>query len=178
MIPTRKHDWKTQKVLEKPECITDCNENMGSVDKTDMQIRFIECVRKTIKWYKKFFIHLLDVSKLNAYLLFKMKYEKSIQFGDFRIELIRQLIERYAEPKHTIARPIIGHNPIRLTARHFPSLVPPRARGNIGRRACIVCNPTSRGEEKRPTTRHQCDVCNVGLCVIGCFDDYHTLKQF
>lgn len=31
MIPKRKNDWKTQKVIVKPECIIDYNENMGSV---------------------------------------------------------------------------------------------------------------------------------------------------
>ncbi len=88
MIPTRKNDWKTQKVIVKPECVIDYKENMGSVDKTDMQISFIECVRKIVKWYKKFFFHLLDLSTLNAYILFKVKHKKTIQFGDFRIELI------------------------------------------------------------------------------------------
>jgi hypothetical protein len=88
MIPTRKNDWKTQKVIVKPECVIDYNENMSSVDKTDMQISFIECVRKIFKWYKKFFFNLLDLSTLNAYILFKVKHKKTIQFGDFRIELI------------------------------------------------------------------------------------------
>ena len=92
--------------------------------------------------------------------------------------MIRQLIERYAEPKHPISRPIIGDNPIGLTARYFPSLVPATATGNTGRRACIVCNHTSRREKKNTNTRYQCDICNIGLCVIGCFDDYHTLKHF
>ncbi|CAF5116883.1 unnamed protein product, partial [Rotaria sp. Silwood1] len=68
-------------------------------------------------------------------MLFKMKHKKTIQFGDFRIELIRQLIERYADLKHPIGRPIVGDNPIRLTARHFPSLIPATATGNTGRRA-------------------------------------------
>ena len=49
MIPTQKNDWKTQKVITKPECIMDYNENMGSIDKNDMQFGFIECVRKTVK---------------------------------------------------------------------------------------------------------------------------------
>lgn len=75
MTKTRKSDWKTQKVIEKPECIVHYNENMGFVDKTDMQISFVECIRKTIKWYKKFFFHLLDLSTLNAYMLFKVKHK-------------------------------------------------------------------------------------------------------
>ena len=37
---------------------------------------------------------------------------------------------------------------IRVRVRHFPSLVPATATGNSGRRACIVCNHTSRREKK------------------------------
>ena len=88
------------------------------------------------------------------------------------------MIERCAEPKHPIDRPIIGGNPIRLTARYFPFLATPPTIGNIGRRACIVCNHTSRRKKKYTNTRCQCDVCNVGLCVIGCFENYYTLEHF
>ena len=89
MIKTRKSDWKTQKVIEKPECIVHYNENMGFVDKTDMQISFVEYIRKTVKWYKKLFFHLLDLSTLSAYMLFRVKHKKNIQFGEFRKELIQ-----------------------------------------------------------------------------------------
>ena len=102
----------------------------------------------------------------------------TIQFADFLIELIRQLIARYAEPKRPIGHPIIRDNPIRLTASHFPPIVPAIAIRNIGRRACIVGKHTSRHEKKNTSTRYQCNVCNVGLCVIGCFEDYHTLGHF
>ena len=67
---------------------------------------------------------------------------------------------------------------MRVRVRHFPSLVPATATGNTGRRACIVCNHTNRREKKNTNTRYQCDVCNVGLCVIGYFGDYDTLKHF
>ncbi|CAF1419084.1 unnamed protein product [Adineta steineri] len=178
MIETQKSDWRTQKLVEKPECIVHYNRNMGSVDKTDMQISFVECLRKTIKWYKKFFFHLLDLSTFNAYILFKVKHKKSIPFGDFRRELIRQLIESYSQPRRIGGRPITNDNPIRLTARHFPSQVPATATQKNAQRDCIVCSRTNRREKKRKKTRYQCDVCDVGLCVIGCFEDYHTLKHF
>ncbi|CAF5078844.1 unnamed protein product, partial [Rotaria sp. Silwood1] len=72
-------------------------------------------------------------------------------------------------------RPTIGDNPIRSTARHFPSLVPPTATEKIARRSCIVGSHTSRREKKRTDTRYQYD---VGLCVIDCFENYHTPKHF
>ena len=147
MINTRKSDGKTQKVIEKPECIVHYNENMDFVDKTDIQISFVEYIRKIIMWYKKCFFHLLDLSTLNAYMLFNVKHKKNLQFGEFGKELIRQLIERHAQSKHTIGRPIIGDNLIRLIARHFPSPVPATATGKTAQRACVVCNHTSRPEK-------------------------------
>ncbi|CAF3266116.1 unnamed protein product, partial [Rotaria sp. Silwood2] len=107
----------------------------------------------------------MDLSTLSAYMLFKVKHKKPIEFSDFRIELIRQLIERCAQPKNLIGCPTIGDNPIRLTARHFPSLLPPTATVKMARRSCIICSHTSRREKKRTDTRYQCGVCNVGVCV-------------
>ena len=63
---------------------------------------------------------------------------------------------------------------VRVRVRHFPSRVTATATGNTRRRVCIVCNHTSRREKKNTNTRYQCDVCNVGLCVIN----NHTLKHF
>ena len=87
-----------------------------------------------------------DLSTLNAYILFKVKHKrKTIQFADFQLELIGQLIEKYAELMHLL----IGDNRI----CHFPSLGPVTATRNIGRRTCIVCNHTSRHEKKNINTR-------------------------
>ena len=153
-IKTRKSDWRTQKVIEKPECIVHYNENMNFIDKADMQISFVEYIRKTVKWYRKFFFHLLDLSTLNAYMLFTVKHKNNTQFGEFRKELIRQLIERHAQSKHTIGRSIVEGNLIRLNARHFPSLVPATATGKTAQTACVVCNHTSRRGKKRKKTRY------------------------
>lgn len=55
----------------KPSCVVNYNKNMGAVDKTDMLLSGIESARKTIKWYKKVFFHLMDLSVLNAHVLYK-----------------------------------------------------------------------------------------------------------
>ena len=81
---------------------------------------------------------------------------KVIQVADFRIDLIGQLIERYAEPMRLIGHPIIRYNPKHLTAWHFPSLIAVTATGNIGQIASIVCKRTSRRKEKNINTRYQC----------------------
>ncbi len=42
---------------------------------------------------------------------------------DFRLQLIREILQNYHTPKTTIGRPMQGCKPTRLITRHFPSLV-------------------------------------------------------
>lgn len=88
IVPTGKTDHISKNLRMKPICIKEYNENMGVIDKYDMQISFSECIRKSIKWYKKFFFHLLDVILLNAFILSKLKTGKTIYLSDFRLEII------------------------------------------------------------------------------------------
>ena len=48
MVPTGKIDHITKNPRMKPICIKEYNENMGAIDKSDMQISFSECIRKSI----------------------------------------------------------------------------------------------------------------------------------
>ena len=50
---SNKTDRQTRERIRKPICIVDYTNNMGAVDNVDMQISFSECIRKSIKWYKK-----------------------------------------------------------------------------------------------------------------------------
>ena len=49
MINSGKNDYRTNEPLKKPDCVIDYNVNMRLVDKSDMQISAVECVRKSIK---------------------------------------------------------------------------------------------------------------------------------
>ena len=47
-------------VLTKPMCIVGYNSNMGSVDKQDQMLKPYSIARKSMKWYKKLTMHLLQ----------------------------------------------------------------------------------------------------------------------
>lgn len=66
--------------INKPDIILDYNQNMQITDKSDMMIGSVESVRKTIKWYKKLFFHLVDVCTLNAYPYYKKATRKNVPF--------------------------------------------------------------------------------------------------
>ena len=115
--------WQSNAPIRKPESVLDYNQDMGTVDKSDMQISCVECVRKSVKWYKKLFFHLLDTAVFNSYVLHKQKTGQSTQFCDFRLQLIRQIVDTYSKPKISRGPPSDRDNPLRLVGRHFPTLI-------------------------------------------------------
>ena len=72
MINSGKVNYFTKEPIMKPDCVVDYNKNMHLVDKADMQISSVECVRKTAKWHKKLFFHVLDIVMLNVYNMFRV----------------------------------------------------------------------------------------------------------
>lgn len=71
--------------LKKPASVVEYNANMHAVDRCSMQISYIQCIRKTTKWYKKLFFHFLDASVLNSITLYKYKTRNNIQVHEFRL---------------------------------------------------------------------------------------------
>ena len=60
-----------KQILQNPVCVVDYNNSMGIVDKVDMVISTVDSTRKSLKWYRKFFFHLIDICVWNAYCLYK-----------------------------------------------------------------------------------------------------------
>ena len=174
MVATEKYDRETGQRIKKPVCIVQYNKCMRAVDQVDMQISFSDCLRKTIKWYKKLFFHLLDITVQNSYVMFQMNNEKNLELSEFRLRLARELIEQYGSKRpQSRRRPPIG-SPLRLTARHFIAFNP----GDNVRKRCFVCSHTVQGEEKRSDTRFHCPSCDIPLRNPDCFREYRTLKAF
>lgn len=127
MLSSGKMYYKTGNPILKPEAIVDYNKHMGSVDKTDMLLSSLSCLRKSKKWYKKLGMHIMDLILLNSHASFKfLTGRKSYPLADFQFALIEQLILKH-RGTITLERSITGHNDslIRLIGRHFPSPVPP-----------------------------------------------------
>jgi hypothetical protein len=53
----------------KPAIVADYNRHVGYVDKTDRMANSYTASRRTWKWTKKLFFHLLDMTILNSYIL-------------------------------------------------------------------------------------------------------------
>ncbi|XP_060862212.1 piggyBac transposable element-derived protein 4-like [Metopolophium dirhodum] len=172
MLCTGKTDIEN-KNIRKPDCIIKYNESMGSVDKTDMLLSSVECVRKTIKWYKKVYFHLIDMSLLNSYSAYKQVTGKNPPLADFQLTLIRQIMDRY---KSTVKSPKLYRKKddelLQGKKKHFLSEVQSTAQGKFARRRCVICSIN----KKRKDTKYFCKECKVGLCAVPCFELYHKNK--
>lgn len=154
---------------------------MGAVDKVDMVVTMTGTVtRKSMKWYKKYFFHLLDITFLNSNILQMTASAKKRSMADFRLELVRQLVEKHHEEnsKPKGGRLSKGEDPMRLTARHFPSQIPPTAAKQKPTQVCHVCAHTQMRPKLRRESRYVSSRCQVPLCVVPYFEEFHTKKVF
>ncbi|XP_041711128.1 piggyBac transposable element-derived protein 4 isoform X3 [Coregonus clupeaformis] len=180
MSHTGKVDHLTGERKLKPDCVHDYNRKMGAVNKADMINRFVACAWKTTKWYKKIFFHLIDTAVLNGHIVHRQLTGEVITYQKYRENLMRELLEEHHTPRHpsTGGRPA-ADNPLRLTARHFPSKVPQTAaQGSRTRRHCKVCLSSTMRRKQRKLTKYMCVPCDIPLCVAPCFGEYHTLKHY
>lgn len=149
VIATGQLDRVTKLEIKKRKVIMDYNKYMGGVDKLDQMIEPYISTRKSLKWYKKFFQHLLDVTVYNAFVLYKMKNPSTkLSLLEFRKDLIDNIITRHHVGYHQSAggRPSgSGDAPTRLTDRHFPSIIPPTATCLVPLRECSVWCLKKRG---------------------------------
>ncbi|KAJ6646992.1 PiggyBac transposable element-derived protein 4 [Pseudolycoriella hygida] len=58
----------------KPQNVADYNQYMSGIDRLDQMISYHSSTRKTVRWYKKVLLHLIDVSVWNAFFLRINKY--------------------------------------------------------------------------------------------------------
>ena len=159
----------------KPEIVADYNRHMGHVDNSDRMANSYTASRRTWKWTKKLFFHLMDLTIVNSYILLSSCGGKKISHRDFRLTLIREMLLRAGlepRPSMPVGRPAPACTNIArldtLHNKHWPD------RRNIKAR-CRVCYV--RGVRREVTSR--CEKCDVALCVDrSCFKDYHTKTNF
>uniref|UniRef100_A0AAF5DKM1 PiggyBac transposable element-derived protein domain-containing protein n=2 Tax=Strongyloides stercoralis TaxID=6248 RepID=A0AAF5DKM1_STRER len=167
---------ETDKKVIKPAIVMNYNLTMGGVDKADQALLCYPTTRKRQeRYYVTIFRHLLDIAIWNAFILRK-KQLPNIDNYNFRMNLVKRISEKFhvTAPRSAKRQKLQSDCPLRLTARHFPDLVPSTSSKKNASRKCIVCSKT----KVRRETRYQCNECDVGLCVQPCFRKYHTADKF
>ncbi|XP_052771220.1 piggyBac transposable element-derived protein 4-like [Mya arenaria] len=173
--------------VRKPSAIVDYCKHMGGVDLLDQFGQYNTVARKTKKWWRKLFFHIMNICIVNAYRLYE-KYSTNFPKKDhegFRKSVVEALIEEGGGPRGQSVRrgrPSLGEKPARLTGRHFPDSIPakPGAKRAKPCRDCVACNdkPGNREGHKRKQTAFWCPDCQVALCNPYCFRIYHTHQDY
>ncbi|KAM6911587.1 piggyBac transposable element-derived protein 4-like [Lycodopsis pacificus] len=166
-------EWQN-KSIPVPDCIVDYNRSIGGVDLSDALIGFYSVRHKTLKWYKTFFYHFVDIATVNSYLLhkelFKLRQDptqtKPITHKVFMEQLAKELLE-FAGSSAVTTPPPASSSTICLPMFY-------ENEGTRVRKFCKRCHDTGMPRVK---TSSYCSRCNVPLCLNpknNCFQLWHT----
>ena len=168
----------TGRTATKPIVIDNYNQSMNGVDLADQYTVYYSFIRKSLKWWRKVCFWLLEVSTVNAYILYKCSNSTltHLQFRRSVIESLAQLHLQGAPERHrgrpysrllTDTSAVV--DPERLDRKpHFLS--------KREQRQCVVCSTP----QKRRRSAFYCKTCNSypTLCPDICNEKYHTLSNF
>lgn len=183
MIDSGKKVRGTGRVVYKPDAVVDYNINMRLVDKSDMMVGEIDCLRKCCKWYKKAVLHLLDIITMNAYILYKQLIKTTSSLREFEKEVVKQILEHHGSvqascsQRHVPERHIDRLKVWEWMSHHKLELLPPLPSGRKGSRRCYVCFNTTQKQPVRKETQYWCLECKVALCP-ECYSIYHSQEYF
>ena len=66
---------KEKQTIPCPAMILDYNQNMGGVDLADQHLSYYSLgTRRTLKWSKKVFWRLIDISIINSWIIYKTNF--------------------------------------------------------------------------------------------------------
>ena len=184
IVDTGKLDKKTKEPIMKYAAVHDYNKYMGAVDLSDQFLTYTAVKRRTIKWWKKVFLHLFALSEVNTYLFYKetMKRKANIKYMDhksFRKELCKDMTSlmpmKPLSPR--LRNACVGETDVRLSSKHFPEPLPiitKNGKNYTTRRKCFVCMSINQ----RKDVSFECAACKKPLCVSPCFRIYHTHTDY
>ena len=162
--------------VRKPVVVERYNEFMGGVDTGDQLLSYYGFSHRTLKWWRRAFFHLIEVAIVNAYIMYLTTpcEGRRLTHKEFRIQLAKELL------MDTVTDDAEAHScgphpkpPLfRLTGRHFPAKVGLTPSGRPSQPDCIVCS-RKKGNGRKSTT-YKCKQCDLPMCVVPCFELYHT----
>lgn len=113
------------------------NAYMGGVEKSDQFLAYHNVLRKTVRYWKTLFYHMIDTAAVNAFILYNpiatSSGIKTITENEFRDHLVLQIIDSYGKEKReekTAGQPSRSDCRVKHGSRLFP---------HEGRARCQLC---------------------------------------
>ena len=186
MVDTKKVDQNNERIW-KPKCVADYVKQMGGTDRGDQLLTYNNFLRKTVKWSLKLTFHLLNLSLVNSFLMFKMFSNQKATHDDFRSQVINGLLKE-GLPESKLKCPATASSRVeslsRLQERHFPCSIPGSESSKRSKpcRECYVCKslPRIAGDRtiRKRYSSYWCLQCEKVLCINFCFEVYHKEEDF
>lgn len=150
--------------------------NDGGVDHFDHFRAFYPIGRKSRRNWMRLFHFMLDATIINAFILYAIAHPKRQGHCDFRIRLARSLVGGYqvTRPSTSLIKyknkkgdQLGVPDEIRLydVGSHLPVAI-------MTYKRCRFCS--TRKEERR--TKVECERCQLSLCAVPCFRNYHKAE--
>jgi hypothetical protein len=132
-----------------PEAVREYNKFMGGVDRLDQLLSYHITSRKTLRWYKKVALHIVQIMLLNSFQLYKMysKGEK-MSLQSFRLSIIGKLVSFGRTQEHVIVSQI-NTPPLEM---HFPKFNPMTTKGDRRKQKTAGCVQKKENASKLYTT--------------------------
>ena len=125
-----------------------------------------------MKWWRRAFFFLLDMAVVNSYVLYTVlnpNKRKRLTHEQFRVQLATDLLSASDNtvPSRRGPRTHSSQPLARLTEHHFRVSLGRSEAGCPIQKDCTVCS-------KRRGRGRKCRECNLPMCVVPCFELYHT----
>jgi hypothetical protein len=176
---------------------------MGGTDAMDQKLSYYRPHLKAVSWVPRMMCHMLNISVVNAYILYKEYYLKGNGYHliDFVDALIEQLAEEYIQSsKVTPDNPRSQLRPLKIFRARKTWEKCFLERTSLPPHDCVITKastPYIRPEYKITNHRGKCMICNrdvqtrckqcdVYLCIFEdalnssntCFNLFHNVKKF
>lgn len=154
---------------QKPLPIVQYNAHMKGTDRHDQLLSYYPFEKKSLRWYKKIFVHILHMILINSHLLFNMHSvedgRKKMSLYNFRLMVIEELLP--AKPAAEVLSPG-NRRPEHKLVKNDETC----PKGFTKRKTCRVCYKEGR---KYKQSIFICSACpgKPGLCAVECFTKFH-----
>ena len=171
----RQKDNPEGRLLDKPVMVEEYNAKMSGVDRLDQMLGSYAYSHKSLKWYRAVYHRIREIALTNGHILHKRdKGDSSLDAAKFRKQVVDGLLAEYVPTASTPrGRPSGKPLPNRLSERHFPATYEDKKY----KPDCEVCSDRSKVKG-----RHQCNTyckqCDLPMHATGCFERFHTLREF
>lgn len=172
IIDVRNHKGQRKK---KPNIIQSYNEGMSGIDHSDQMLSYHTSLRKSLRWYKKLGVHLIEMLLYNSFLLYidgttenQRRNGRYFSFLTFREEVVKTLVGNQSF--------IFNESQDNSTAQfHYLESLPPTNTKTNPTKRCMRCYALGIRRE----VRYFCPVCitQPSLCVDPCFRKHHEVRS-